>query len=416
MSFFIDNNCLIPQNQTRKTKNILLSLYNEIVNGVSYINDVKQKLGNSFYKLKIDIINNISQIPKPKTFPPNAFPKQVRNHIDDNSLGLLTYTFHLFGRNINIFFLTEDNEPENLIDVYNGYVDYMLVWLYIIDMNSSRSCASNLKIYIYHTKLLKILPHTNIEILNENNVNTAFTRTCPSNSEIVVFRKEEWFKVFMHETFHNFGLDFSIMNHKQFNEKILQIFPLQSEVNLFESYAEFWARIMNVLFCSYINLTNKNNVNEFLENAEIFLNFEIIFSFFQVVKILDFIGLNYSDLYEKNNLSKNLRDTLYKEDTNVLSYYIITLILINNYQDFLSWCNINNTSLIDFKKTYKNIDNYCKFIETKYKQKSLLKGINCTDELLIGLKKINNKTKLKSKRDEITYLIQNLRMTICELD
>jgi L-rhamnose isomerase len=68
------------------------------------------------------------------------------------------------------------------------------------------------KIYIYHTSLLKILPNTNVDILNENNVNTAFTRTCPSNSEIVVFRKEEWFKVFIHETFHSFGIDFASMN------------------------------------------------------------------------------------------------------------------------------------------------------------------------------------------------------------
>ena len=139
--------------------------------------------------------------------------------------------------------------------------------------------------YIYHTSLLKMLPSTNIEILNETHVNTAFTRTCPKDSEIVVFRKEEWFKVFIHETFHNFGLDFSDMELTTCNTKILSIFPVNSDVNLYEAYTEFWARLMNVLFCSYINMKNKNDVDEFLTNAEFFMNFERIFSL-NIVKFI----------------------------------------------------------------------------------------------------------------------------------
>ena len=32
-------------------------------------------------------------------------------------------------------------------------------------------------------------------------------------SEIIIFRNEEWFKVFVHETFHLFGVDFSNMSN-----------------------------------------------------------------------------------------------------------------------------------------------------------------------------------------------------------
>ena len=42
----------------------------------------------------------------------------------------------------------------------------MLVWLYIVNKYASKQCSPKLKIYIYHTSLLKILPATNIEILN----------------------------------------------------------------------------------------------------------------------------------------------------------------------------------------------------------------------------------------------------------
>ena len=408
MSFFVKNNCINPLNQTKKTDTLLTNLYKEIFNGFNYIHNIKSKMGTSFYKLKISNITNVNQIPKPTTFPPNAFPSSIRKHIDDNILSLLKYSFHLFGRVITIYFVTEDSNPEKFIETYNNYVDYMLVWLYIIDSYASRSCSPDLNIYIYHTNLLKELPSTNIDILDETNVNTAFTRTCPKKSEIVIFRKEEWFKAFMHETFHNLGLDFSDMNNTMCNLKILSIFPVNSEVNLFESYAEFWARIMNILFCSFVSMKNKDDVNDFLSNVEVFINFERMFAFFQVVKILNFMGISYKDLYDKNPHSDNIRKTLYKENTNVLAYYIITLILLNNYQDVLKWCNTNNTSLLQFKKTTSNLESYCNFIEKKYKTKNLLDGIDCTEKLL---KKIENSKNKKNRN----YLLNNLRMTICEL-
>jgi hypothetical protein len=413
MSFFIKQNCIqsINQIQSKKTDNILKIIYKDIKNGVSYIDNLKTKKGPSFYNLKIENIIDKKKLPKPSTFSPDSFPEQVRNHIDNFSVSSLTYKFNLFSRHINIIFVTEDDNIENTIETYNTYIDYMLVWLYIVNIYSSKSCVKQLKIFVYHTQLLKELPNSNTKVLNENNVNTAFTRTCPINSEIVVFRKEEWFKVFMHETFHNFGLDFSDMSLSSCNEKILSIFPVKSNVNLFEAYTEFWARIMNVSFCSFVSMTNKDDVEEFLTNVEMFINLERIFSFFQVVKVLNFMGLSYEDLYKKNKLAEHLRKTMYKEDTNVLSYYVITLIMINSYQDYLLWCNTNNESLLQFKKSSKNIDNLCKFIESKYKIKSLLDGINCVKNILLKLNKL-----LKNNRSaNLSYLLKNMRMTLCEL-
>jgi hypothetical protein len=409
ISFFAKHNCLLPIKQTKRTDAIFKKLYYEIVDGVSYIEGLKMKMGSLFYKLKIVNITNIKQIPKPTTFSPNALPPEVRKHIDEYSLSSLTYSFHLFKREISIIFLTEDGNPEDLIETYNKYVDNMLVWLYIVNEYSSKSCVDQLKIYIYHTSLLKLFPSTNVEILNWNNVNTAFTRTCPKDSEIIVFRKEEWFKAFIHETFHNFGLDFSDMDQTACNMKILSMFPVNSEVNLYESYTEFWARIMNSLFCSYINMKNKEDINEFLTNASLFINYERIFSFFQMIKVLNFMDITYKNIYEKSNQSENMRKTMFKENTNVLSYYIITLILLNNYQDTISWCNLNNTSLLQFKKTTANLNEFCKFIEKKYKTKSMLDGVECTERLLVRVKNASKKQK------DIIYLIKNLRMTICEL-
>ena len=137
------------------------------------------------------------------------------------------------------------------------------------------------------------------------------------------------------------------------------------------------------------------------------------------------MNIKYRNLYEKTDVSANLRTTLYKEDTNVLSYYVITAILIYNYQSFLNWCKTNNTSMLQFKKTNANQKGFCDFIEKKYKTPKILDSIECTETFL---KKINN-SKIKSnnklnnkpnktnndKIDDLQFLTNNLRMTICEL-
>jgi hypothetical protein len=412
MSFFQNHKCSPHIKLNASTKTLFKKLFNDIEEGVNFVSYTKSQMGSSFYKFKITKIDTVKQIKKPKTFDANSFPAPIQKHIDEYSLCELSYSFRLFKRDITIMFFIEDDRPELYINKYNNYVDNMLAWLYIINQYADKTCSNKLDIFVYHTSLTKNLPKSSIEILNENNVNTAFTRTCPKDAEIVVFRQEEWFKVFMHETFHSMALDFSDMNDTLCNSKILAIFPVESDVNLFEAYTEFWARIMNVLFCSYFHTRDKNNLNDLLLNAEYFINLELTYSLFQMIKILHFMNMEYRNLYEKNTVSDNIRKTLYKEDTSVLSYYIITFILLFNFQSFLLWCKTNNTSLIQFKKTQANQDSFCKFIEKKYKSTKMMEIINCAN---VFFKKITIKGNHKSKSNDLHFLINNLRMTICEM-
>jgi hypothetical protein len=419
MSFLLDNKCIEPTKQSNKTKQIFTHFYKEIRDAEKYIEHMKRQMGKQFYNLQISEIDTFSQIPKPTTFPADGFPPEVRKHIDENITYQLSYFIPLLDRKIKIHFLLEDmkdtkkiNNMNDLISVYNNYVDTMLIWLTIINEYASKTCASELTVYLYFTSLEKNTPSTNIEILSENHINTAFTMTCPKISEIVIFRKEEWFKVFLHETFHNWGLDFSDMNNEICNKQILSIFPVKSEINLFESYAEFWAKIMNALFCSYVSLSNKEDINEFLEYTDIFIYFEQIYSYFQMVKVLDFMNLKYEYLYSKDTKIESIRNTLYRENTNVLSYYIITLILLNNYQAFIQWCHKNNIVLLQFKKTVSNQTKFCDFIIQKYKSAHMLENIKCTEALLGNVKTNLKKTKYSKQAN---FLLKNLRMTVCEL-
>lgn len=437
ISFFGEKKCIKHTPQSKKTEQILTGLYHDILEAQQHIHGLKKRasktmtsLGVSnyenFYHLKINKIQSISQIPTPKMFPSDSFPKEVREHINDHVNNHLSYHFSLFGRSIKIEFGVEDAEPELHVDKYNSYVDLMLMWMYILNQYASSSCSKEITVYLYFTSLLKKLPDTNVQILGANHVNTAFTTTCPKVSEIIIFRKEEWFKVFMHETFHNFALDFSDMNVDESHAKIREFFPVKSDVNLFEAYCETWAEIMNACFCSFMHLQNKEekekekeNIDEFLSNCDLLIHIERNYSFFQMVKTLDFMGLTYNNLYSNTPQSIVLRDNLYKEDSNVLSYYVIRTILLNNYQGFLGWCDTNNTSLLQFKKTTTNQREFCKFIEANYKTQAMLDGVVCIEKLVKNThqlrKKEHSKDKDKDKIETLDFLLKNMRMSVCEL-
>jgi hypothetical protein len=399
MLFFSKNKHLNYVKQSNKTNSILKDLYNEIIEANNYI---KKQIK---YKYTIKKILTAIQITKPQNFNAKSFPEIVRNHIDETMMSEICYSFSLYDRNVKVYFIVENDDIELHIEQYNKYIEPIATWLYILNMYASKECARNLTIYFYFTSLEKNLPQSNIHILDEIHINTAFTTTCPSDSEIVVFRKEEWFKVFIHETFHNFGLDFSMMNNDIINQYIMSIYKVNSEVNAYEAYTEFWAEIMNAIFCSYYATTN-HDINEFLSNFEFYINFERTYSLFQLVKTLDFMGLQYKDLYSNTKQSTILRENLYKENTHVLSYYIIKTVLINNYQGFLSWCKLNNLSLLDFKKTIGNQKQFCKFIEKNYKIPSLLNGLHEANIFL---------SKIKKKKGNNKFILSNMRMSICEL-
>jgi hypothetical protein len=409
MSFFSENH-INHVRQTNKTNDILKTLYHEILKSYNYLLMLKQTKGQNLYNISIKKITNVSQITKPINFNASSFPEEIRNHINDLSLSEICFTFSLFNRKIKLHFIVEEPDVENKIAIYTRYVDSIVMWLYILNEYSDggKKCALTFTVYFYFTSLDKKLPKTNIDIFDRIHINTAFTTTCPQDSEIVIFRKEEWFKVFIHETFHNFALDFSDMNTDECNKNILSIFNVDSEVNLYESYTEFWAEIMNALFCSFFVLKDKKNIDEFISNSEFFINFEKTYSFFQLVKALDFMGLTYKNMYSKTNNDDVLKNTLYKEKTSVLSYYIIKTILINNYQQFLLWCTKHNLSLLQFKKTTSNLSEFCNFIKKNYKNKAMI------DNVKIAEKYYNNVHQLK-KGKHVNYLLTNMRMSICEL-
>ena len=85
-------------------------------------------------------------------------------------------------------------------------------------------------IYLYMTPFEKFLPECSITVIGPDNVNSGISYVCPEDGEIVIYRREEWFKVFIHETFHALGLDFASMKQDQLNKNIRYLFQLKQKV------------------------------------------------------------------------------------------------------------------------------------------------------------------------------------------
>jgi len=436
LGFFKNNKCIPVVSCNNTSKKIFHSLYNDICNADLYIQSLKNgnnnNNNNNHYKRSLQYIKSKNDLPNFTNFPSNIFTKEVQNHIDASMKLIIKYSLYLFNRKINIHFIIEHADLDVKTMVYDNYVNSILLWSYILNKYSSIHCSKDWNIYLYFTSLEKQLPNKNIHlqdnILNYNHINTGFTTTCPQISEIVIFRKEEWFKVFIHESFHNFALDFSDMNVTELNKAVLEIFPIKTKCNLFEAYTEFWAEIINMCFCSYFYLNKDihNAFKQFLSNIDFLIQYERIYSFFQLNKVLNYLGLTYNNLYSKDKTSAVLRETLYKENTNIFAYYVIKCMLINNYNGFLSWCYQCNGigNIIQFTKTQENLFDFYHFIKKNYKTKSFLDNVDCMEKIMLKLQKdmlfnhgaVGEKKYRKNQRDTIYYLLNNMKMSIFELE
>jgi thiamine transporter ThiT len=78
IAFFHKYNCLPHIKQTNLTDSIFKHFFHEINDAVNFVSYTKSQMGSTFYKLKINKIDHVNQIPKPTTFNAN-FPNLFVN-------------------------------------------------------------------------------------------------------------------------------------------------------------------------------------------------------------------------------------------------------------------------------------------------------------------------------------------------
>ena len=106
------------------------------------------------------------------------------------------------------------------------------------------------------------------------------------------------------------------------------------------------------------------------------------------------MGLHYEDLHTAD------KRHLYKENTHVFAYYILSAIFLNNHQEFLLWCKKNNTHLLKFNGAFEAFGDY---IAANYKCISLLNNLSQMDTLNKQVKKGKNKVLMNTTRMSIIH-------------
>lgn len=384
-----------------KTYNsIIISLYNDIYSSNKTI------FNTGCFKSKVvNISAEKHHMKNPTFYSGRYFPPEIQNYIKKEQQYQLIFSCGNVGdREIHIHFtLFSKKEVENL-EKYVNYVKMMYVWLNICSKYATKQCTKTLNIFVYPTPFTKQLPSNSTGTLGPEHINTAFTMACVENGQMVIFREEEWFKVFIHECFHTYGLDFSTSKFDFFKDKLRGLFPIESDFCIYESYTETWARIINCAFSSFNALKNKKDKETFLLNVNFCLELERMFTIYQCIKILGFMGLNYNDLYDKNMNANVLRKNLYRENTHVFAYFVMTAIFLNDYTSFMVWCKEHNENLLKFNPSPNNFESFMKYIEEKYDCISLLSNIT-------EMKKIS-KTINRTKQNNNQDIIDTTRMSI----
>ena len=247
------------------------------------------------------------------------------------------------------------------LKTYRSYVYKIYAWFHFIHPyqqqqqqasnkanSSGNECSKEINLYFYFTPFKKLLPRAPGKTLGPANANTGFTYPCGMNpgpggkksTEIIIFRHEEWFKVLMHETFHNLELDFNTGS----GTSVRDVFPgIRHDVLMSEAYVESWARILNVAFHVFYDIYGGNGtVAQYSVAVARCLPLERAFSLFQAIKTLKYMELSFSDIVSPDAAVSNAAARKYAEDTNIFAYYVLAGMLVFNADEFLQWCISKN--------------------------------------------------------------------------
>ena len=373
-------------------------------NNIKFINNIKQQfldaknkwdkqtnkiLTHKISNLEFNNIPNIDQYHSTIIDSLNNFPKKY-----------CLFTFSTHSRKINIHFIVPENKPDEAL---LKYLKHIFMWFVGIDSYTNNLCSKVLNVYICFSPSLKLLPNNKSIPIGKINANTAFTYTCNTKNVIHIFREEEWFKVLMHESFHNLDLDFSKYDHGFSDKFITSFFYDVKNVKFYEAYCEIWSLIFHSVFYS-----NQKNIS-----LNTVLNKELSFSLFQCCKILDHYNMKYEYFYTNTNKAILSRKN-YKEHTAVISYYIFKTIFLFNINNFLEWCYLENDKSFRFSKLpiqyidiYQKIENFTSFLKSNYKNDKLIKEFKHNQ--------IEFQRNKKSIQLNDIYKFKNLRMTYYDI-
>ena len=295
--------------------------------------------------------------------------KYIENYVSINNHYTIKYNNLILELDVNT----------NKCNSINKNINLIISRSLIFGVIHNRTHSINLNLWC--TKMKKKLPKLG-KLLGPNEINSGSSYL----NNISLWREEEYQKLLIHETIHNYNIDFRYTPTKinivfdKFN-----INP-NTELRFFESYTELVSCISNCILCAIEKGGQFSNCIELI-------NIELNFSIFQISKIFIFFGFNsLSDFYQKYDGKDRFNQT-----TSVFSYFFIKTVFLYHINETLDFLKVN-CNFFDFPNNIDKIDSFFELFLQFSTNPELKKNINDT----------MNKIK-KFKLDE-----DSLRMTIVE--
>lgn len=369
-----------PKIELNKSSNVylmkVLNNYSHLINNnidnddfFELIFETLKKASNQqskmLYEESVSAYNELNPLNlKSSYFLDESILSDIRKHVTHKYS--TTFIIHeRFKFQVNIHF---DKQDKTNISSMIKHIQLLLCFCLNYYNNEKVIRKFNIDVYLCKTK--KGLQKGFTNVIEPKHINSGYYMYNDEleESNIVVYRKEEWFKTLIHEVCHNFNLDFQT-SKISFRTFFKDCFHINSSFLLNESFTEFWARTINSAFFTYLSLENKT-LSKFKKAYNLNLNLERVFSMYQAYKLLKIFGVNYKSIVDPN--MRKLNEKLYRETTNAFCYYVITSILMYDYNKTLNWFTNGEYQSLNFNKSEREIMIFCYYIKICASSEGLL--------------------------------------------
>ncbi len=246
----------------------------------------------------------------PNSLRDNKFlSKSIKKYIRENVHNFKSNKFLDNRNSIEIFDLEVTSDLEEAKKIYKDVRD--------LARRANTTPQKPIRCYIFFVDEPKELNYNKNNITSED-CNSGSTTFYDDYIEVLLWRKEEWEKVFYHELVHAFYLDKILMPEDNIKDlELLRLFPHYNN-SIFEAYTEI---LGTLLYFNYKKISKSQ-----YKDQNIFLGT-------QVNKIIEYMNsnksINQSLLFFKNPIRK------LDGSTNTSSYYILKSIYLWNsiYKD-----------------------------------------------------------------------------------
>lgn len=356
----ISNGNIYTDNLTPLSEKIIMRLFSEMDQAIVYVDRhfleddiIYREKTHKDHRMICDFLSENKYL-----------NREMRSFIENTDYKIIEYRHRELLYTFIDYSESQSRDKEKQEKVMKNDIKNLLTITIFLQKYRRSSCKiRNLSTYIFLTPFQKFYPGSGGTIISGEHINSGYTIPCQRTSKIFLWRKEEYFKVYIHEFMHAMGIDFATMNIAPLQTLMSRLFPnMESEFCMFESYADIWALILNNIL--YVSRLSRSRVKR-LDMFQNLYHMDKLWTVFQSVKVLKNYGLgDYRD-YIQHGGEQVL------EETNTFAYFIGKAILMVSIDDFLEFCYRHNNMILTFSR--ENLDSrFFQFIESHYRSRNLV--------------------------------------------